>query len=36
MRYKIEDFPNNEIDRCKIYKLEMVLGASDRVNIKAK
>ena len=36
MRSKIEDFPNNEIDRCKIFKWEVVLGAPDRVNIKAK
>ena len=25
----LEDFPNNEIDICKIYGCEVVLGASD-------
>ena len=28
-----EDFSNNEMDRCKISKWEVVLGASDKVNI---
>ena len=28
-----EDFPNNEMDRCKISEWEVVLGAPDRVNI---
>ena len=27
------DFPNNEMDRCKISKCDMVIGAPDRVNI---
>ena len=28
-----ENFPNYEIDKCKISESEVVLGAPDRVNI---
>ena len=27
------DFPNDEMDRCKIFQWESVLGVPDRVNI---
>ena len=29
----LEEFPNNEMDRCKIFNYEAVLGAPERVNI---
>ena len=30
---KSEDFPCNEMNRCKIFKWEVVLGASNVLNI---
>ena len=30
---RLEDFPNNEMEGCKISEWEVVIGAPDRVNM---